>query len=158
MPIPVLIDLLAEELDALPEEACVYLNRKSGEFVTFPNHDVGIVEDGLEEEEEFEWDYPPEAIAQLREIVESTHWITLPDKHDIHEWSIMQRFADSVPEPLSSNLNRAIHGRGAFRSFRNELDRSGRTQAWYDFKHEHLVALLSEILTDEDVPFRRGRV
>ena len=38
------------------------------------------------------------------------------------------------------------------------LDRSGRTQAWYDFKHEHLVTLLSEILTDEDVPFRRGRV
>ena len=62
MPLPVSIDALAEELDALPEDARVYLNRKTGEFITVPNHDMGVVEQEGENEDGFEWEWNEESL------------------------------------------------------------------------------------------------
>jgi hypothetical protein len=157
MPLPVLIDTLAEELDGLPDETRVYVHRETGELITVPNHDIGVFEDGLEDEEELEWDCAEEELPKLREIASRTGaWIALPDKFEIHEWSIMERFAEEADEPMASKLDRAIHGRGAFRLFRSVLDDYGATEAWYKFKHEQLVELVASTLDDEKVPYRRG--
>ena len=157
MPIPVAIDRLAEELDALMDETSLYLNRETGEFLTVPDHDLGIIEDDLEDEEELEWPWEGEDLQKLREIAETENWVCLPSKLDVNEWRIMQRFALEMPEPLSSSLEHAIHGRGAFRAFRSVLEGTGRIEAWYQFKHECLVRLVAEVLEIENIPFKRGR-
>lgn len=76
MPIPVVIDRLAEELDALMDETSLYLNRETGEFLTVPNHDLGIIEDDLEGEEELEWPWEDEDLQKLRDIVETENWVS----------------------------------------------------------------------------------
>jgi len=158
MPIPVPIDAIADALESLPDEALTYLNRKTGEFLTVPVADIGAVEGGAEDVESFDWPWAPEDLSRLRDIVERDGWIALPDKFEIHEWSIMDRFSRESGEPLSSRLSQAIHGRGAFRYFHDLLHEHGLADAWYRFKHEHLVGLVEEILTEENIPFARGRV
>ncbi len=157
MTLPVPIDALAEELDCLPEEARVYVSRETGEFLTVLNSDMGVIEEG-DETDGFEWEWSPEDVAKLREIAERDgKWIAMPDKFEIHEWTFMEAFADQQREPLSSNLQNAIRGRGAFRAFRAVLESVGRTEAWYQFKHDHLVELASATLREHNVPFKRGR-
>jgi hypothetical protein len=46
----------------------------------------------------------------------------LPDRFDIHEWSIMERFSQAQNiERIPSGLLNAIHGAGAFRAFRGAI-------------------------------------
>lgn len=158
MTIPVPVDTVARELDALWDDALAYLNRKTGECLTVPCADMLSIEDGAEDSDSFEWPWSPEELTKLREIAAGDDWFALPDKFEIHEWSIMDRFTREVPEPLASKLSRAIHGRGAFRQFHDTLHECGGLDAWYEFKHEYLVKLVSDALTEEGVPFRRDGV
>ena len=123
-----------------------------------PNSDLGVIEEG-DESDGFEWEWSEEDLPKLRAIVErSGTWVALPDKFELREWAVMQAFADEQSEPLASTLNRAIHGRGAFRAFRAVLDQAGRTESWYEFKHDHLVKVASAALEANGIPFKRGRV
>lgn len=155
MPEPFDIDKIARELDGLLDRAGLYLNRETGELLLAPDCDVGAFEDGVEDDG-LEWDWSDEDIEKLREIVHTRQWICLPSKFEIHEWAIMKRFAGEKREPLFSHLQDALHGSGAFRSFRNVLERAGMTAAWYEYKHEHLVQLVAEVLEEENIPFKRG--
>jgi hypothetical protein len=157
MPIPVSIDAIAGELDSLPDDALTYLNRRTGEFLTAPLADISAVENGADDGESFDWPWSDDDLLKLREIVDGEDWVALPDKFEIHEWSIMERFSREAPEPLASELAHAIHGRGAFRNFRDLLHAHGAVDAWYEFKHEHLVGLVEEVLVVERIPFVRGR-
>lgn len=152
MSLPVDIDSLAEDLNALPDEASAYVHRESGELLIAPDADVGAYEDE-DEPSAFEWDWSDEDLEKLREIARSSRWVRLPGKYDIHEWSIMERFARSAGEPLGSRLQSAIRGRGAFRSFRDEIERAGLVESWFAFKHSHIVGLVAEVLEDEKVPY-----
>lgn len=157
MTLPVPIDALAEELGCVPQEGCVYVSRETGEILTVPNSDIGVIEEG-DEADGFEWEWSSEDLAKLREIAErGDKWIAMPDKFKIHEWRIMEAFADQQRDPLSSNLQRAIRGRGAFRAFRSILESTGRVEEWYQFKHDYLVELASAVLREHNIPFKRGR-
>jgi hypothetical protein len=157
MDTPVSVDDIVEEFDAMPDEACLYVHRQTGEILVAPDHDLGIIEDGLESEVEFEWEWEPEDLVKLHQIATTSTWVRFPGKHDLDAWSIMELFAEQAPEPLSSRLEEAIHGRGAFRLFRTAVERAGMLYAWYDFKHEHLVGFATEVLKRENIPFRRSR-
>ena len=47
-----------------------------------------------------------------------------------------------------------IHGRGAFRRFKDELDRSGLLDRWYEFKRNALREQAIEWCTENDIPFK----
>ncbi|HFI0634917.1 TPA: UPF0158 family protein [Streptococcus suis] len=55
----------------------------------------------------------------------------------------MERYIYHLPDgDLSDHLSRAIRGRGAFRRFKSELERSDRLEDWYAFEaqcYEELV-------------------
>ncbi|MGN0168236.1 MAG: UPF0158 family protein, partial [Acetatifactor sp.] len=66
---------------------------------------------------------------------EPDRFIRLPDKYEIHEYSIMEDFIESLPEGKHQNqLYRAIQGRGAFRRFKDSVNRMGIANSWYDFQ------------------------
>ena len=54
------------------------------------------------------------------------------EEMQMNEWSIMQRYAVSQPNPdHRDNLLNAIHGRGAFRLFKILLDKLNLRQEWF---------------------------
>ncbi len=157
MNLPIPIDMLAEELACLPDEACVYVNRNTGEVLSVLNSDIGVLEEG-DESDGLEWEWSPEDVTKLQEIAEGNDaWVSLPDKFEINEWEIMAAFSREQVEPLASTLSRAICGRGAFRAFRSVLDQVGRREDWYEFKHAWVVKLASEALSANGISYKRGR-
>lgn len=87
--------------------------------------------------EDFGWSNEEDA-EETEAMVEEgwrTRFFKLPGKFDIDEYSIMESYIyDEIPAgAVQDQFEYAIRGRGAFRRFRNLLDRLGITQEWYDY-------------------------
>jgi hypothetical protein len=152
MPLPVSLDAVVQELECLMDEMTAYINRKTGELASISHEEAALAED----EEEPDDDLPAwqvEMLPKIREILFSGDWVRLPNKFDIHEWEIMRKFADDVEsDALSNELQRAIHGKGAFRMFRATLERTGKFDDWHAFKHQALRKIAREALDRLEIP------
>lgn len=143
-------------VDALQEqnqEVKAYLNRKTGEVVLVSNEEMSAAEEGEDLEDFPEWQQ--ELIRQAIDVLETDDYVKLPSQFDVHEWSIMQEFCDSVTdERLQQRLLSAIHGKGAFRNFKNVLYERGIEQSWYDFRDDAFRRIAREWLEENDIPFQ----
>jgi hypothetical protein len=92
---------------------------------------------------------------KVLEIVSGEEWAKLPSKFDIHEWDIMRRFGnDVVDNDVAERIDRAIHGRGAFRMFRDTIERAGLREEWFAFRHQALREIAQEALEELGIPFK----
>ena len=125
---------VVDAMDLPNNEWTSYLNPKTGEIVTMTDDDRHLVEDDdLDEQDLPEWQR--ESVAKAREALESGDFVALPDKFEIYEWAIMERFASSQASARRRDeLLDAIHGRGAFRSFRNAIRRLDIEDQWFRFR------------------------
>ncbi len=75
---------------------------------------------------------------ELEELIENSsrdRFLRFPTKYDIHEYSIMESFIESLPPGAArQELAGAIRGRGAFRRFKNGIRFHRIEQQWYDFQ------------------------
>lgn len=93
---------------------------------------------------------------EVREALESDDYVELPSQFDIHEWSIMERFCRSLePGPLRDELDNAIHGRGAFRMFKDVIHRHGIADDWYAYRDAELEEIAIGWLEVNEIPHRR---
>lgn len=153
MPLPASLDAIAEELDSLMDDMTAFINQKTGEITSVSDDDAALAEEESDEEDLPDWQM--EMLPKLREILSGDEWIALPTKLDIHEWEIMQKFADSVSnESLASRLHHAIRGKGAFRMFRSVVEGAGMSEQWYEFKHQALRKIASDALDEHRIPYR----
>ncbi len=131
-----------------------YLNRKTVEIVTVTDEGRHLAEDeDLDEQDLPEWQR--ENLPKVREALESSDFVALPDKFDIHEWAIMERFSSSQAcAAWRDELLDAIHGRGAFRSFRSAIRRLGIEDDWFRFRQSEFEAIAKDWLKAHDVSFR----
>ena len=66
----------------------------------------------------------------------------------------MQSFSNSVPDDgLRNELLRAIHGKGAFRYFKDKVHRYGIQDAWYDYRYQAVGAVAADWLRQEGIDF-----
>ena len=138
MDINVKLSAIVDAMDTQFEDAKVYLNKKTGEILMPTAEDFEWVEEDAPEE-----DYPAwqrEAIAQARDIFEFPDgYVALPDRFDIHEYRIMEKFCLSISdEELSQMLQRLIKGGGAFRRFKDAIHRYDIAEDWYAYRTEAL--------------------
>lgn len=143
------VDALQEQ----SEETKAYLNRKTSEVVVISDEEMSAAEEGEDLEDFPEWQQ--ELIRQAIEILKTDDYVELPSQHEIHEWSIMQEFCDSVTDDrLRQRLFGAIHGKGAFRNFKDTLYQGGIEQNWYDFRDEAFRRIAREWLKENDIPYQ----
>lgn len=106
VPLKTVIDAVESAFDGWSQ----FLDIKTMEIESLPDEDS----------EFFDVEY-----AELSEKIDEgwkTRYFTLPDKYDIHEYSIIQRFVYDLPEGrLQDELCRAIRGGGAFRRFKDTI-------------------------------------
>ena len=86
------------------------------------------------------WDCDnPEFLAFLRD---EGHFLRLPDSYDIHEYSIMQNFAQSLSDDAQSNaLFNVLTRRKPFRNFKNKVYDLGIEQQWYDYRDARFLEI-----------------
>ena len=89
------------------------------------------------------------------DIIENWHdYIKLPDKYEIHEYSIMEKFCYSIEDArLSNKLCNIISGRGAFRRFKDAIKRYNLEESWYAYRDEALREIARDWCQDNELPF-----
>src|SRR5215475_10732454 len=102
---------LIEGMDFQSDEQSSYLNLTTGEVVSITDEELRAAENDEPLEDFPEWQY--DVIRMAKDIVETDHYLPLPDRFEIHEYSIMERFCLSVDdEYMRDDLCDAIRGRG----------------------------------------------
>ncbi len=127
------VEDIAADLAGTAPGTAVYLNRRTGVHV--------VVTDGADWLED---DYD----------VDGEDWLCLPESHDRKEWGMMESFALLQEDPDARHrLERAIHGRGAFRAFKDAAEDFGLLTAWYTYLHEKTVEIVRTFLRDHEILF-----
>lgn len=152
MPLPVPIELVVDELEMLEQGMLTYVHRQTGELVTLTEEmlDLAHREDGDVFEDEWGEEH---SLEQLRQILDSDDWVALPDTFAIHEWEIMRDFADTVEDTRrSEELHGALRGKGAFRYFKDTLNRYGLQDAWLTYKRQAFEKIARDALDEAGIP------
>ena len=97
-----------------------------------------------------------EASSQRLEAIDEAEpgrYLQVPRAESSDGYEDMQEFIDTVSDkPLQQLLEVAIHGKGAFRRFKDVLARDpAEQQRWFAFRMERLNTRVREWLADEGV-------
>ena len=97
-----------------------------------------------------------EADEELVERIEgSTDYVRLPNKYGIHEYQIMERFAEATSnQRKQAALLQALNGRRPHRRFKDELNYYGLTEAYYAFRSLEFMKIAKEWCEDNGIPFQ----
>jgi Uncharacterised protein family (UPF0158) len=99
-----------------------------------------------------EWQH--DAIRIAGEILETEHYLPLPDRFEINEYRMMERFCLSVDdEDMRDDLCDAIRGRGAFRRFKDRMQLYGLADDWYRYRDEALREIAVAWCEAHDIPY-----
>jgi hypothetical protein len=135
---------LKDIIDALEmqfDECSSFFDRDTGQVETVSGDLLNQAEDssdGAEPDDLLEWQEQEWEVAK-RIVSAEDRFERLPTKFDVHEWSIMEDYSLSLePGRLRDDLLFAIHGRGAFRHFKDTLRRHGVEETWFAFHTEAL--------------------
>src|SRR2546429_262626 len=137
MKVQVKLKDIIEGMDFQSDEQSSFLNLTTGEVVAITDEELRAAEHGAPLEDFPAWQH--DAIRIAGEIIETEHYLPLPDRFEIHEYQIMERFCLSVDdEDMREDLCDAIRGRGAFRRFKDRMQAYGVAEAWYRYRDEAL--------------------
>jgi Uncharacterised protein family (UPF0158) len=155
MPTPVVsLKAVINEMDVIDESHTVFLNKKTGELITLSDDEIYDIDD-----EQSHDDVPPwqkEIIEKRQEVLDSEDYLELPTKFEIHEWAIMEKFCSSFDDPeLRKDFLNKIHGRGAFRIFKDAIHQRGMAEEWYRFREKAFEQIAIGWLEAHQIAFRR---
>lgn len=140
MSVAVELSSIVAELDELTEGRDAYLERATGQI-------VHVLDPAIFGED----------IADLEPSADDVHgdaYVALPTSFDVHEWSIMRTFCDRVEnDELRDRLLRAVHGRGAFRRFKDVVYEEDIQNDWFAYRDARLADIAREWLEAESVPY-----
>ena len=151
MPVTVSLQDVVDAMDTPNDQWESFLNPDTGEIVSVSAEDRSALET---DDPEALPEWQRQAQPKIQEALESDRFLRLPSQFEIDEWSIMERFAQSLDEPkLTDQLLDAIHGSGAFRLFRQSIRRLGIEDDWYRFREESLRTIAREWLATHGIGY-----
>ncbi len=133
MTIQVKLQDILEGMDFQSDEQSSFLNLTTGAVVAITDEELRAAEHDEALEDFPEWQHDQIRIA--REMLETDHYLPLPDRFEINEYRMMERFCLSVDDDdLRDDLCDAIRGRGAFRRFKDRVQAYGIAEDWYRYR------------------------
>jgi hypothetical protein len=140
---------LIEVVDALEittDEMSSFVSKRTGEVITLSHEVLHLAEEDANEDLP---DWQEEDLRLAKAVLETTDWLGLPSKFEVHEWEIMHRFGQSLPEPgQCEEVLDALHGSGAFRMFKSTIRRLRLEDAWYAFRSSALERIARAWLSE----------
>lgn len=135
--VTVCLEDIAEKLDETMDHWTQYMNVATGEFESLPD---GVY---IEPDEEL-----------MERIDGSDDYLRLPDQHDIHEYRIMERFAEATPDRRKrEKLFQALNMKRPFRRFKDEINYHGLAEAYYAFRFLAFIEIAKEWCEEYDIPY-----
>lgn len=143
---------IVDAIESQPNEGEAYLNPDTGEIILVTEDERALVEQGRSEDDLPDWQR--EAMPKIREALESDRFLALPDRFEVHEWEIMERFSLEQNEQARKMLLSAIHGSGAFRHFRSAVERLGLLDAWYRYREQAIQQIARDWLEEHKLAYK----
>jgi hypothetical protein len=143
---------VVEALEVLSDNCVSYLDPDTGEIVTVTEEERQLAE---EESLDDVTDWEREMLPKIRVVLQSDRFLELPSRFDIHEWSMMEGFAQGQDnDRIRQELLDAIHGAGAFRMFRSVIRRLRIQQSWYHFREKALTEIARDWLEEHNLRYQ----
>jgi hypothetical protein len=146
---------LMESLEFESEEHASYFDRDVGQIVMLEKRILHAVEEGNEEglANLPGWQQAEVETAKAIRDARAGRFIDPPGKFEFNEYRHMQQFIDSLDDSeAAEQLSCSIHGRGAFRYFKDTLYRLGIQDQWYCYRDEAMRQFVIEWAESNDVP------
>ncbi|MGB7434879.1 MAG: hypothetical protein WBR26_10305 [Candidatus Acidiferrum sp.] len=140
MAVEVNLETIIEALELADDSISSFLDVETGEVHPITAEEFDLAEDPETDFEDLpDWQRDAIELARIIQQKEGKRYLALPDKFDVHEWAIMDRFSESLKMArLRNDLHAAIRGAGAFRLFKNLLTEYNLWDAWNRFKGTEL--------------------
>ena len=152
MTIQVKLQDILEGMDFQSDEQSSFLNLTTGEVVSITDEELRAAENDAPLEDFPDWQH--DAIRMAKDIIETDSYLQLPDRFEIHEYSIMERFCLSVDdEDMRDDLCDAIRGRGAFRRFKDRMQLYGMAEEWYRYRDAALREIAMAWCEEHGIPY-----
>jgi len=149
--------LLSDIVDALEmqiDEAYSFLDLDTGQVETVSRDLLRDAEEDTSEDPDLP-DWQKEEWEVAKRIVSTDRFLKLPSKFDVHEWEIMHDFSRSVnSERIPEDLLEAIHGKGAFRYFKDMVRRHRLESDWFTFRTDALRQLAIDWCEERDISWQ----
>ena len=150
---------ISEIIDALDMQSDLthaYVDRTAGSVVHLAGEEIEAAEMGYDRDGYPGWQQEQENVETARAVLEDGEgrFVELPDRFDIDEWRMMRDFSVQVEDDeLSESLQRAIHGRGAFRYFRDRVHEAGVADRWYAYRNGRYREIAEQWCRDNNIEF-----
>lgn len=90
------------------------------------------------------------------EIDETDDYVRLPNQYELHEKSIMEKFAYEIGNKrVSEVLFDALRRRHPYRCFKDKINDLGISQIYYDYRNRTYINTAEEWCRNYHVPYRR---
>ena len=133
------LDDLLESLEFTNESHTSFLNKFTGEIHLIPDElKLYVEQEEFDENELPEWE--KEILLLYKDITaRPENYTELPDSFYIDMYSIMERFILSLRDvKIRNQIYYEIKGTGAFRRFREAIEKFGILDEWYRYKDQAL--------------------
>ena len=151
------LDVIIEALELADDSISSYLDVETGEVRSISEEEFDLAEDPQIVIEDLpNWQH--EAVKLARSIQEQVgkRYLALPDKFDVHEWAIMDRFSETLKDArLRNDFHGSIRGAGAFRLFKRLLTEYNLWDAWNRFKQVELRQMAIQWCEENGITFRK---
>lgn len=143
---------IVDAIESQSNEGEAYLDPETGEIVQVTEDDRALVEEGVADDDLPDWQR--ESMPKIREALESERFLALPDRLEVHEWAIMERFSQEQNPNARKALLGAVHGSGAFRHFRGAVERLGLLESWYRYRNEAIKQIARDWLEENKLAYK----
>ena len=138
IPLSVIVDAIEETFEGWQQ----YYNIVTGEIESVPDSDnYGA---NMSEFEEI-----------CEKIDSSDEYVRLPSQYDLHEYGIMEDFAE---EKDNARLVRALRGRRPFRNFKDTAENIGMIEEYYRFRTDAFADIARRWCRDNGITFTEPKL
>lgn len=101
-------------------------------------------------------DFSTDADEKLAEEIEcSEKYVRLPNQYEIHEWKIMESFSQNITlNSIREQLLSALHGKQAFKRFKDTLNRLGISADYYDCRNREYYRIAEEWCRENRIDYQ----
>ena len=152
------LDVIIEALEMADDSISSYLDVETGEVHSITEEEFDLAEDAQTAMEDLpNWQREAVMLARSIQKQEGKRYVALPDKFDVHEWAMMDRFSMTLRDAqMRNDFHGGIRGAGAFRLFKHLLTEYNLWDAWNRFKLVELRQMAIQWCEENSITFRQA--
>lgn len=151
MSLKVNLEQIIEGMEMQSEQNRSFLNLKTGEVVFVSQEVLTIAEDEDEYENLPEWQQDELETAKTI-VFHMDQYASLPSSFEINEYNMMEDFCYSLSDQQKRDLLlNSIHGKGAFRRFKDKIHQLEISDQWYAFRDQKYTEIAIEFCESKNL-------